>query len=297
VTLDWRLLVDAGGTNVRFGRVAGTREIHDAVSLPARSFATFDDALEHYLGQLSGDLKFTTAAVAGAGPVGVGEIRLTNNSWCIRADAIARILGGDPHIRLVNDLEAVAYCLPHLDDDYIDWITAGPARPAAPQRMLAVNVGTGFGSACVIRSPHGWVACPSEAGHMTLGAVDDAELAIHAQIGAGPLTIEDVLSGDGIVKLRALLQKQGDDATQADAWFGMWLARACANLVLASASWDGVLLCGSVASAWWRSADFEAFQNAFAGTSAMRDRLRRTPIGLIQHDWPAFVGLSNLEIL
>lgn len=286
---DWRLLVDAGGTNVRFGRTDRTHKIHDAVSLPTRSFARFEDALTHYIGQIGSGDTFGSAAVAGAGPVTDDGIRLTNNCWSIRAGDVANILGGGVPVRLVNDLEAVAYGLPHLEADDVDWIITPMADQTSRRRLLAVNVGTGFGSACVIRSPIGWVACPSESGHMTLGACDDAELAIHALLGSGPLSVEDVLSGDGVARLRAA-------TTNADAWFGAWLARVSANLVLASASWDGVFFCGSVVSAWWRSADLAAFHRALIGNGKMRDRLARTPVGLIQHDLPAFVGLSHLEI-
>lgn len=297
---DWRLLIDAGGTNVRFGRADRAHAVRDTVSLPTRSFARFEDALVHYLGQLGSDITFTSAAVAGAGPVKDGEIRLTNNAWRIRADDIARILGANVSVRLVNDLEAVAYGLPYFEPGDVNWIAPPQAGMEPQQRMLAINVGTGFGSACVIRSRSGWVACPSEAGHMTLGAVDAAELTVQVLFGAGALTVEDVLSGDGVAHLRTLLA-QGDErnaaAADAGAWFGAWLARVSTNLALASASWDGVFFCGSVVSAWWRTADLAEFHNQFIGNGKMRDQLRRTPVGLIEHDWPAFVGLSNQDII
>ena len=130
---------------------------------------------------------------------------------------------------------------------------------------------------------------------MTLGALDSTELDLHRKLAPDPLTVEDVLSGDGVRNLRAKLALMDGNAT-ADDWFSIWLARTSNTLALATASWDGVFFCGSVVSAWWQAADHAAFRKLFIGSGPMREPLQRTPIGLIRHDLPAFIGLMHLEI-
>jgi len=312
----WRLLVDVGGTNVRFGRSLNGQDACGTRSWPVNAFDSFEAALRAYLTTLDTDTHFSSAAIAAAGPATPHSINLTNNDWLITSADLPRVLGYELSVRLLNDLEAVAYALPYLRDNQVDWIDSAHAPSGQAQRMLAINVGTGFGSASVISSFGSWVSCPAESGHMYLGACDARELALLSTLGHNIPTVEDILSGDGVRRLWAALlgSKTGSISSESPTdyefnfaspdptvhetlqFFSTFLARAASNLVLAAATWDGVYLCGSVAIAWSQSADYVAFRRAFVGTGKMCDRLAQTPIGLIRHELPAFVGLTNVDV-
>ncbi|MFY0614865.1 MAG: glucokinase [Hyphomicrobiaceae bacterium] len=318
----WRLLADIGGTNIRFGlardgQPVGTAcEITDLQSWPSENFCDFDAALRAYLDGLDRQgVHFTSAAIAAAGPVTPQAISLTNKDWTITGDQLRQVLGHDIKTRLLNDLEAVAYALPFLTSDTIDWWD--DRRPPSPLvgRQLALNVGTGFGSAALLATDGGWLCCPAESGHMHLSMADAHEPVLLRAFGSGDVTVEDVLSGNGACRLwRAVAETctQSTGSLQEDrsfdftvtgaamaetrAIFSALLGRTAANLTLAATAWDGVYLCGSVAMAWAEKADRQAFRRAFSGTSKMRQRLTDTPIGLIRHPLPALVGLANIAL-
>lgn len=313
MTSPWLLLADVGGTNVRFGRSAGAQNITDIRSWPNDAFDGFESALETYLATLGIHERFSSVVIAVAGPAAPDAIALTNNDWVVTSKGCRRVLGYEVPVRLMNDLEAVAYALPHLSSTQVNLIDAiyAPLRPF--QRMLAVNVGTGFGTATIIRGSGRWECCPAESGHMDLAIRGDDERALMSALGYDSPSIEDIMSGDGVRRLWAVLSDReaentnkpiggefdfaGTDPASKNVlhYFSRLLARAASNLVLSSTAWGGVYFCGSVATAWFNSADHTEFRRAFTGTGKMSARLARTPIGLIRHELPAFVGLAHVS--
>ncbi len=306
----WRLIADVGGTNVRFGQAENGRVLPTSWGVPVENFSSFDSAVANYMDRIGPALAATCceAAIAAAGPVGGPQrdtINVTNNDWSVSPDAVAEGLGRRIPAQIINDLEAVAHALPSLRDtdlDAMDDVSAhgnGGSAGALPTRRLAVNVGTGFGSALLITTPTATICCPAESGHM-LRRLDSGD--------AG--TVEDYLSGRGVRELAAKQAAPGHssahlpisiDADSPEAIdvrkaFATMLARTAANLVLATSAWDGVYLCGSVATAWFQVGDHEAFRRCFNGTGPMADRLAATPIALITHDLPAFIGLARIDV-
>lgn len=294
MTEPWRLIGDVGGTNVRFARSDSSADIHDQWVAPVDRYQTFAAALTDYLGRVGNGAQASAAVIAAAGPVADGEIRLTNSSWRICERELATLLGPGVATRLVNDLEAVAFALPHLPENRLQFADLRPRVRDARQRMLAVNVGTGFGSASLIRDGERWVCCPSESGHMRLAADNAEELALFSKLEIGQATVEDILSGGGLQRLQAHVAEARPEFGYQ--YFTGFLARACADLVLASAAWDGLYLCGSVATAWWQRADLDEFRRLFVGTSKMSHQLRATPIALIDAELPALIGLAHLNV-
>ncbi len=156
-----RLVADAGGTNVRFAIADESGRLERVQNLQVADFPAFKDALSAY-GSAADRLKEIDAcAIAAAGPVDDGVVKLTNNEWTIDRAEISSALAGVP-VAVVNDLEAVAAALPHLASG--DLTPIGAPAPARPEQrtMLAVNVGTGFGAASAILRDGRWYTCPSE---------------------------------------------------------------------------------------------------------------------------------------
>lgn len=308
-----RLVADIGGTNLRIA-CAAAGVLGEVAQAPLTDYASFTEALRQFVARLPGDGAPAEAAVAAAGPLDGDEIHLTNAPWTIRAGEISAEIGGGS-VKLFNDLEAVALALPHLDEAAMRPI-GGPRAPARAGRLIAVNVGTGCGAASVALSPSGvWRAQPSEPGHMTLGAASPAEEALWRRLSSRTPTVEDILSGRGLRKLYATLgdgsavdtedaaahlifDRAASDATALTTLevFTAVLGRIAGDLVLATASWGGVFLCGGLMPGWLRVADPERFRAAFEAKGPMRDRMARVPTSVLMRENVALLGLAHAPL-
>jgi glucokinase len=316
MTEPWRLIADIGGTNARFACANASGRIENVWVRPVSEYQTFAAVLDAYLETLAANESITSAAIAGAGPATNGLIELTNSTWRISTRDVATRLQRHAEIRILNDLEAVAHAVPFLSEQQVVFSDLQPGPIATRNRMLVVNVGTGFGASSLVRAGGHWLSCPSEAGHMLLGATSRQELELFERLGEAACTTEDIMSGNGVQRLAAAVQAErtgllpgadgvienfdlgngSDLASEVVRTLTGLMARACSNLVLASAAWDGLYICGSVAAAWWQHADLSEFRSRFVGRSKMHGKLEATPVGLITAQHPAFIGLANLRV-
>lgn len=310
----WRLLADIGGTNARFARTDPAGRILERRSYDVAEFPDFQTALGTFIDETGGTAGCRSAAIDAAGPVIGGKVQLTNIAWRISETEVSGVLGGIP-TRIFNDLEAVALALPFLD--HSDLVPIGTIRtpPADPQRMVALNVGTGCGAATVIRWNNQWIPCPSEAGHMTFRSDADTGPALPAGEGETDVTVEDALSGRGVVNLyrqQCAAAGVGISAATASEVFARVssdaaarrsldifterLARSARDLVLASAAWSGVYLIGGVIDGWCRHASADLFREVFEASRTMRAPLSRTYSGVITRRDTAFLGLAHASV-
>lgn len=311
-----RLVVDIGGTNTRFGVSSGPGNISNIKIYRTAERHAFDEVLIAYIAELGAGppaVWCTDAFVAAAGAVDNGNVTLTNAPWRISANEVSRALGNRP-VRFVNDLEAVGMLLPYLAPGDITPI-GEPATTDLVGNRIAVNVGTGFGAATAIRIEQGgWTVAASEAGHMSFGSPH-----FGPDISSSwPYTIEDVLSGHGVVRLyEAITEAAGspvssvtatDVGRTAEAVFARsqtdplaaetvrvlsrLIGDVAGNLVLATSAWDGAFLCGSVARAWLKVGDVVTFRSAFQHKSSMSERMSCVPTYLIATNEPALLGLT-----
>ncbi|HZO46930.1 MAG TPA: ROK family protein [Xanthobacteraceae bacterium] len=299
-----RLVADVGGTNVRFALADVQGNLDRVKVFQTADFPTFLDAFDAYRADAGGLREIDTCAIAAAGPVDGNAVKLTNNAWVVDGDTISSLMNGAP-VAVLNDLEAVAAALPHLTPN--DLTNIGPIAPARPERrtMIAVNVGTGFGAATVIWRDGRWYTCPSESGHMTLGSVEGISL-------PADTSVEDVLSGGGLARLRErLADRTGKTAQASDVFaevgrdpvaartvevFTAILGGIAGNLALATCAWGGVYLCGSVATAWAAIADIERFRAEFTRKGPMHARMLDVPTAVIRRNNAALYGLAMMPI-
>ncbi len=305
------LLGDVGGTNARFAISKGPGELSDVCSFKAADYPNFDDALLKYLAdrRSEGDLALEGVCIAAAGPVEAhGAVSLTNSPWQI-SQAGLRKAAGVTRARLFNDLEAVALALPHLKA--ADWLSIGNcADPPLAGNLIAINVGTGFGAAIAVKAQDGSdFAVATEPGHMTFAPLTDLE----AQLRDGLTSIEDLLSGQGVVDAYRKLAKSGVSgepsalttaaevfasiesspaAAKVFAAFDSLLARVSGDLVLATGSWGGCYFCGSVANGWVDNVDAKQFRSVFVEKGKMAARMKQVPTRVIRNPQPALLGLS-----
>ena len=305
----WRLVADVGGTNVRFARALEDGTLADRAEHGTAGYPAFADALNAYLGEVGGGEGCRSASIGAAGPVAGGEVRLTNGDWTIREGDVSAVLGGVP-VSLFNDLEAAALAIPWLDPADLRPVVVPEAAPEAGGARLAVNVGTGFGAAALLPAGDGWISQPGEPGHMTFGATTGEELALRSDLEPPALSVEDLLSGSGLVSLyrrfaaseppaalhsREVLARTGHDAAarRSVELFTAVLARVAGDLVLATAAWGGVYLFGSVALGWREGADLEAFRERFIAKDKMAARMSAVPVYAVTSEAAPLIGLAR----
>lgn len=305
-----RIVADVGGSNVRFARNPAFGELEELRSYKVCDYATFYDALDVYLGETGGIRGCNSVIVGVAGPIDANSVHVTNSPWFIETKRIEAMFGPGAKAWLVNDLEAVALALPYLYDDDLKPIGTVQRDLGHRKTMVAVNVGTGFGGASAIHTPHGWIANPGEPGHMTLGARSEEELALFAIED----TVEDSISGRGLPGFYARLRRQlgqpdPNDLACADIFaqtghdpaarrfvelFSVILGRVAGDIVLSAAAWGGAYLCGSVVNGWLAAGGGEGFRKNFENKGAMSERMGGVYTGVITRtDTPLF-GVSHL---
>ena len=301
----WRLISDVGGTNVRFARVIED-DVVDSCSYPVSRFESFLDALRGYADDTDGGLSGCSgAAIGAAGPVALGSAHLTNIPWAIHEADVAKEIGAP--CTLVNDVEAAAYCLPGLACS--EFLVIGNVAPKleTAHRLLAANIGTGFGAATLVKTPGGWFSSPSEAGHMSLPLPEAHEARLRPRFKS----VEHILSGRGLVNLHRALGDEEAAIEAADICSRASSDSKCAstlslftqiagdvlgNLALAVTAWDGVFLFGSVAKGFARVADHARFREAFEDKGAMGEWMKRIPVALVEKQDAALFGLAALPI-
>lgn len=278
-----RLLADIGGTNARFAVTPGKGTIDHVSILPVSGFSRFEDALASYRGRLHEEV--TDVAIAAAGPVVDGQIRMTNAEWEISARAVHAVCPGVP-VHVVNDLAAVALALPVLGPSDLVTLNEGTS-PARPAPRLCVNVGTGFGAAVALFAGGCWHALATEAGHMTLAprAVEEHDVLDFSTC------VENVLSGPGLAKLTRSI----GDTSDAKRLFSRLLGRVAGDLVLATGSWGGLYLCGGVLTSLEETVELEAFWGGLNSRTGLARRLSSVPVHHILSPEPAFIGLCQLQ--
>lgn len=308
-----RLVADVGGTRSRFGVSDGHGRLSDVRIYETAARPSFASTMADYLSDIGADPSGAWCRdvhIAAAGPVDAGIVHLTNSTWTISAPEISSALGGIA-VHIVNDLEAVGLLLPHVTPADTTPIGSAASGGLLGNR-IAINVGTGFGAATAVRAPGKagsvrWTIAAGEAGHMTLTAATPEEAAAFAFARS----VEDVLSGAGISRLYEALAGTTEinrtansviAAAASDPIAGITvqilsrlLGRIAGDLVLATAAWDGVYLCGSVAQGWAGVGDTAAFRAEFERKGAMKARMARVPVQMIRAPEPALLGLSYAD--
>ena len=302
------LIGDLGGTQARFA-LARAGDYGQVVVLRVAEHATPLDALRVALAELG---PARTAILAIAGPIEGDRASLTNAGWHVDAPALATALGFAA-LRLVNDLEAMAWSLPALTAADVEAWQAGRPDAGAPQVIVAPGTGLGVGAHW---PGHGVLA--TEAGHAGFAPRDPTEAALLAWLQArqGAVSAEDLLSGiglatlhDGLAELRgaALPRRDGAGigtaaragcpvAREAVAVFGRALGGFCGDVALTLGARGGVFLAGGVAQAMADLLPRAEFLERFQERPRMRGYLARIPVRLIRHPQPGLLGLARLAI-
>ena len=281
-----RLLADIGGTNARFALATRAGAVEKRHVFKVASFDRFEDALSAFLSKTG--VQPTVVALSVAGPVIDNRVNLTNANWTISAQAVWSVCP-DVSVQIVNDLAAVALAVPAMMPD--DFLVLHPGAPAdEPLPIVSINIGTGFGVAVSIPRPDGWLALPTEAGHMTCSSGDRQE---REWLGDG-VTIEDVFSGPALRLLTDQSAAAGIDDAKFRAVYSRSFGRLAGDIALCVGAWGGIALCGGVITEFDRHFDRQAFLSGLHTRTGLANRLKDVPVRRIMHPDPAFTGLLQL---
>lgn len=299
------LLADIGGTNARFALGAADGTVSAVRRLPTAGHPSLVDAARHYLAETSAAPQL--AAFAVAGPVTGDAVRLTNLAWQFSAAEVRDALGLE-RLLLLNDFEAQALALPHLDAAGLVQIGRGEIESRAPKAVL--GPGTGLGVAGLLPDGNdGWMALPSEGGHVTMAAADDDEARVLATLRRefGHVSAERVISGPGLVNLYRALGGtaadepaevaarglDGGDAIAAKALdiFQAMLGTVAGDLALTLNARGGVYVAGGIVPRLIERFPAGPFRRRFEDKGRFTEWLRAVPTFVVVHAEPAFVGL------
>lgn len=299
------LLADIGGTTTRIARAGLDGATFDTRVEPNDGYGSLEDLFGAYLATISGE-KPKAGVFAIAGPVDGDDVRMTNRSWSFNRHALARALGLDA-LEVLNDFAALAHGVPTLGRSDLVKVGAGHAKKGAP--ILVCGPGTGLGTATLI--PHangGYDVLPGEGGHVRLGAVtaDEARVVAHLVRELGPVSVEHVISGPGLVRLHRILTGEittshaiiqaarGGHSRELETChvFLRLLGRIAGDYCLLVRALGGVFIAGGVGAAMAPLFAASPFRAAFEEHPPYHEHLAAIDVQVVVHPTPGLAGAA-----
>jgi glucokinase len=318
---------DIGGTKTLLGLFERDRK--RPRQLVVREYATLDfDSLDEltqvFLDDTGAGASVAAVCLGVAGPVTGLVARLTNVPWPADASVVAEHLGNCP-VQLLNDLEAMAYAVPVLEEDEVAVLQDGVSVAGGNAAIIAA--GTGLGESLLHHVEGRFVPSASEGGHADFSARTPRELALVEHLSAiyGRVDNDRVISGPGLVNLFGFTHGVAGPATsRACRAIGRDVEEnelpaaisACAmsggceqcaealemfieaygaeagNLALRSMATAGVYLGGGIAPKVLPALESGAFLEAFCGKAPLTDLLRTIPVSVILNPAAGLLGAA-----
>lgn len=310
---------DVGGTKTLLGFFdsSGPRPAPLVVrEIPTLDYPDLLTLVESFAMNAGRDHIPTRACFGVAGPVLGDTAELTNVPFRIDAQAISKALT-IPRVRLLNDLEAMAYSVPVLDDTELHALQAGTRHAAGNMALIAA--GTGLGQAVLHNVDGRFVPSPTEAGHADWAARTERDIEVLRALiqRFGRAEVEHVVSGRGLVNLHPVTHRGDclaiedlDDANAAAAISKAALERRCrgciealdifvaaygaeaGNLALRSVATGGLFVGGGIAPKILPALTDGRFIRAFQDKGQFRELLANVPISIILNPQAGLLGAA-----
>lgn len=135
-----------------------------------------------------------------AGPVSGRTAVTTNLPWKLDADALEKALG-IPHVRLINDFQAVGYGIEALGPN--DMVMLQQGNPVPQGTRVVIGAGTGLGQGFLVWQGDHYEVVASEGGHADFAPRSpiEMELLTYLKTQIPWPTWERVASGRGLVNI------------------------------------------------------------------------------------------------
>jgi len=311
---------DIGGTKTLLGLLDPTTARPHRVHVrefPTAAFKGMTDMVRDFVSDPNVRTTPISAACFGvAGPVLGATARLTNVSFTIDALDVSRTFN-IPHVKLLNDLEAMAYAVPVLDGNELHVLQPGEAIRGGNMALIAA--GTGLGEALLHSVRGRFIPSPTEAGHADWAPRTERDIKVLRQLIAhhGRAEVEDVVSGSGLPNLHRATHDRGCDAgiSPEEAGAPAAITRAalehrCAacvealeifvdaygaeagNAALRSVATAGVFIGGGIAAKILPALTDGRFMAAFRDKGAMRPLVEKVPVKIILNPDAGLLGAA-----
>jgi glucokinase len=317
------LVGDIGGTKTLLGIFRAGSARPDPVAV--RSFGTLDypdlpTMIETFLSEARSDKSLPppieTACFGVAGPVIDEAAELTNVPWRVDAKKVSKKFS-IATVRLLNDLEAMGYSVPVLQDSELHVLQRG--QPAPHGNMALIAAGTGLGEALIHNVDGRLIPSASEGGHADFCARTEREIALLRDLTAryGRAEVEHVVSGRGLVNIHRVAHTSpctgGVNPDDADAPAVISKAaaeRRCAgcvetldlfveaygaeagNLALRSVATGGLFIGGGIAPKILPALTAGSFIGAFRDKAPLDAMVSSMPVKIILNAEAALLGAA-----
>ena len=290
--------------------------------LAIRSFPTLDyDDLTTMIAAFVADhdvpgAPIDTACFGVAGPVINHAAELTNVPWRVDANRVAAA-AGFRRVRLLNDLQAMAYAVPVLDESEVHVLQRGEPLPGGNIALIAA--GTGLGEALLHNVDGRFIPSPSEGGHADFAARTDRELRLQRDLTEryGRADVEHVVSGRGLINIHrfthhgpceAAVNLDDSDApaaitsaasdhrcsgcVEALALFVEAYGSEAGNLALRTVATGGVFIGGGIAPKILPALVTGGFMRAFREKPPLDEMLSAVPVNVILNPEAGLLGAA-----
>ena len=288
----------------------------------SKDYMQFGDIVSEFVRDVGGQSaavgsgKVTAAGFGVAGPVIDYRVRATNLPWVVDGASLARILGIE-RVVLLNDLEATAYSLAHLQPSEFCTLNAGTPAPQANQALIAA--GTGLGEAILFWDGSRHVVAATEGGHADFAPRTEQEIELLRFLKKRyeNVSFELILSGRGFRTIHEFLgpavKHPSFDAPGADPapeitrlglegscpvcvqtldlWTALYGAEA-GNLALKSLARGGVYVAGGIAVKILPKLKDGTFVRAFTQKSKFGTLLSQIPIYVVVNEDAPLLGAA-----
>ncbi|PLY04538.1 MAG: glucokinase [Desulfuromonas sp.] len=306
---------DIGGTSSRFQWCVAEGECSEKQVLRYSSgdFSSFAALLNQVLAD-TGLERVDVACFGLPGPIDGLRVDLTNLPWRIDAEELVRDLPLT-RVLLINDFQAAALGIDQVAADGLLCLHTAEADPEG--NRLVVGAGTGFGVAPVCRIGGSHRPQPSEGGHIAFAPAnaDQVQLLLWFQRRFGYVAYEDLLSGEGLVRIYAFCAERGGDdvpegltpaqipvlaeegdvvAVSALMFFVSIYGQLVGDLALVWPARGGVYIAGGIGARivrWMRS---PLFTDAYLAKDRMSHLVEKLPVYLVLDDLVGLKGALQL---
>ena len=167
---------DIGGTKTHLGVFSpygDPREPLHAATLPSGRYPDPETMIREFLAEAR--LPVTAVCLGVAGPVREGAADITNLPWRLSVGRLRDLLG-TPSVRVVNDVEAMAWAIPALGPADLEVLS--PGEPPERGTLARSAPGSGLGEAFLTWSSFECRGHPSEGGHVDVAPAGEQQAAL-----------------------------------------------------------------------------------------------------------------------
>jgi len=213
---------DIGGTSTRlalYERSGESFHCSHQARFKSQEYLSLTPVIESFLSANSSHPKPLAACFGVPGPVNNGIVSTTNLPWNLSESELSETLS-IPHVKLVNDLGAVAAVVPHLHQDDLAILHSGNNQQNNSTVWAVVAPGTGLGQSMVAKQPDGIRVFSSEGGHVNFAPTSPLEWELFQYLlkTLKRVSVERLCSGPGIYNIFAFLRDTGRERVKSAVW-------------------------------------------------------------------------------